>query len=360
MVRFDPLNERLKKQYEEALLFGSHREARTVDGTWKAINTFEVFTNRKPFMTFNADQAIGFRQWLMKQPNEKGDPMSLGTIRAMLGNVREFFMWLHLHPKYGRKINAQAATYLRLSNNEDRAARASKPRQVPTLEQFKQAVLAMPEQTDVQKRDRALMAFLGITGMRDAALVSLRLKDVDIEKRTIWQDPKHVKTKFRKSIVTALVPIDPELERIVVDWLAYAKDVLGMDSASPVFPATCVEQNPANLTFENKGLSKAFWANAAPVRKVFREAFHRVGLPYFHPHTVRHMLVAWGMENLSQIEFKALSQNLGHEHAMTSYTSYGYIQPEKQVNLIRGIGKRSEGLARLTQAELIAELARRN
>ena len=36
MTEFNPLNERLKKQYEESLLHDDYRDEKTVDKAWKA------------------------------------------------------------------------------------------------------------------------------------------------------------------------------------------------------------------------------------------------------------------------------------------------------------------------------------
>ncbi|RYG59035.1 MAG: hypothetical protein EON60_11630, partial [Alphaproteobacteria bacterium] len=227
MPEFDPLNEKLKKQYEEKLLYASHRERRTVDAVWKSLVLFERFTNRLPFTTLTTEQAAGFRQWLAKQETEKCEPLSLATMRSHLANVREFFLWLRLHPTVGRKVNGPAIEYFHLSRNEDRAARASKPRQAPTVEQMRLAIEGMPHGTDIEKRDRALMAFAAMTAMRDAALISLRIDDVDVAARTVWQNPKHVKTKFGKGILTAWVPLAPEFEEIVVEWVGYLRGSLG-------------------------------------------------------------------------------------------------------------------------------------
>lgn len=358
MPEFAPLNERLKKQYEDILLNGRHHAVRTVDGVWKAINLFETFTGRQPFTKFNAEQAKGFRHWLAKQTTPKGAPLSIASMRSTLANVREFFLWLALHPKMKKRINPQMVEYLHLSNNDNRAARASKPRQVPTVTQIRQAVEAMPCTTDIEHRDRALMALVAITGVRDGALVGLRLKDVDVGQKVMWQDPKHVKTKFGKGIYTAFVPVDAWLEEVVLAWVAYARQVLKLEDDDPLFPATLVRQNPDTLSFEVVGVGRAPWKNAQAVRQIFKTAFMRAGLPYFHPHTCRHMLINWGMEHTNQIEFKALSQNLGHENAMTSYNSYGYIQPDKQVKLLRGLGQRSASLVGVSKAELLAELVR--
>lgn len=359
MPEFDPLNERLKKQYEDILLHGRHHASRTVEAAWKSINLFETFTGRQPFTKFTAEQAKGFRHWLAKQVNPKGTPLSMASMRSTLANVREFMLWLTLHPKVGKSINRQAVEYFHLSSNDNRAARASKPRQVPTVEQVRQAVEAMPCGTDIEKRDRALMAFVAITGVRDGALVSLTLKDVDIAQKVVWQDPKHVKTKFGKGIYTALVPVDAWLEHVVVAWVDYARQDLKLRDDDPMFPATLVRQNPDTLSFEVVGVGREPWKGARAVRDIFKIAFTKVGLPYFHPHTCRHMLINWGMENMSQLEFKALSQNLGHENAMTSYNAYGYIQPDRQVKLLRGLGQRSAGLSGMSEEELWTELMRR-
>lgn len=360
MPEFNPLNEKLKKQYEEALLHGRHRERRTVDAAWKAITLFERFTGRQTFTAFSGEQAKGYKNFLAKQVNEKGEPLSLATVRANLSNVRDFFLWLALHPQVGRKVDGRAVEFLRLSTNDDRAGRASKPKIAPRVEQVSQALLAMPDGTAIEKRNRAIIAFTALTVVRDAALISLKLGDVDVEKRTVWQDPKHVKTKFRKAIWTGFVAIDPLWEQVVVEWVRYARQELGMGDSDPLFPTTEIGNNPETLELEVVGLSRQHWSNANPVRKIFKEAFEKAGLPYFHPHTFRNMVATWGMENLSQLEFKALSQNMGHEQAMTTYNAYGYLLPEKQVQLIHGVGRAKAELTAITTAELLAEVARRS
>ncbi len=44
------------------MLHGAHKERRTVDADWKAINLFEEFTGKKDFTTFNAQQAKDFKR----------------------------------------------------------------------------------------------------------------------------------------------------------------------------------------------------------------------------------------------------------------------------------------------------------
>jgi hypothetical protein len=38
-------------------------------------------------------------------------------------------------------------------------------------------------------------------------------------------------------------------------------------------------------------------------------------------------------------QFKAWSQNLGHERVMTTLTSYGNVTPQRQAEVLRGLGE---------------------
>ena len=82
----------------------------------------------------------------------------------------------------------------------------SRPTRVPTLEQIRHAIQAMPATTDIERRNRALIAFTILTGARDGAIASFRLRHIDIAEGKIDQDAREVQTKFSKSFVTAFFP----------------------------------------------------------------------------------------------------------------------------------------------------------
>ena len=100
----------------------------------------------------------------------------------------------------------------------------------------------------------------------------------------------------------------------------------------------------ANQQFEVTGLLEEHWINANPIRKSFKKTFEAAGLPYFNPHSFRNTLVRLG-EMLCQTpeEFKAWSQNLGHESVLTSFYSYGYVPDYKQAELLRKLAKPADG-----------------
>lgn len=342
MPEFNALNELLKKQYEEMLLHGSYRDKQSARSAWRAINLFEKSTGKKDFTTFTKEQAICFKKALETWLNHSGMPYSLSSMRSILRHVREFINWLGMHPKYAKKFNRQAIGYLHLSENQQRASCASREQNAPTIQEIHSVLLNIPDNTDIDKRNRAIIAFLALTGVRDSALIRLKMKDIDLRQGTVWQNPNHVKTKFGKGIETAFMRFDPLWEEVVLHWLTHAQERLGFKLEDPLFPKSLIRSNPQNLSFENFGLSREHWANTAPVRGILRDAFESAGLPYFNPHSFRKMLVRYAMENCCQKEAKAISQNLGHEHMMTTYNAYGKLSFHEQKRAIEEIHAKCE------------------
>jgi integrase len=115
----------------------------------------------------------------------------------------------------------------------------------------------------------------------------------------------------------------------------YLRQVKLWGNEDPLFPATQVAVNE-ECRFQVVGLDRKHWSNATPIRKVFREAFQAAGLPYFHPHSLRNTLVQLGQKLCKTPEdYKAWSQNLGHEEVLTTFRSYGAVGTRRQGEIIR-------------------------
>ncbi|WP_288901638.1 site-specific integrase [uncultured Sneathiella sp.] len=360
MAEYNPKNEMVKKQYEEALLHGKYRDPKTVKAVWSSINSFEAFTGYIDFKDVTTDHVKAFKMSLEHEKNKSGELLSISTIRSTLGNLKEFFEWLAMHPQFIKKVDGRITQYFRLSDNANRASRASREKTPPTLAELEMTLKAMPYGTDIEKRDRAMFAFVIITCIRDDALVSLKRKDVDANKRTVWQDPRHVRTKRRKGIMTRFLgePM-PLAEKIVMDWLKFLVDVFEIKPNEPLFPKTLMRNNPETMAFEAQGLSREHYANAGQVRDIFKAAFTAVGLPYYNPHLIRNTIVKWALKNMSQFEFTALSQNIGHEHVMTTYNPYGKLSEDEQIEAIENIGSKNPELQNVSTDKLLAEVGRR-
>jgi hypothetical protein len=89
-------------------------------------------------------------------------------------------------------------------------------------------------------------------------------------------------------------------------------------------------------SFAAAGLWRTPWRTTGPIRQIFRDTFAAAGLPYVNPHAFRKTLVRLG-ETLcrSPEEWKARSQNLGHESEITTFVGYGQVPGHRQAEIMR-------------------------
>ena len=184
MTAYNPKNERIKREYFRFQKEAGRKADSTIDGIRKAIGRFEEYTGRKDFATFNKEQAVGFKKHLARCRGARtGEPMAKSTLVATVGMLKEFFRWLSWQPGFRSKIRPTDVEYLNLSENETRAAKEPRLQDLPDHRADPGGHPAMPTETDVERRNRALIAMAILTGARDSALASLRLKHVDLERQ---------------------------------------------------------------------------------------------------------------------------------------------------------------------------------
>jgi len=346
MPRTNPRNDRIKRDYLIYLKDARQRSPATVEQVRHAIDRLEVYTGFQDFGTFNKEQARGFKRALVASKGQRsGKPISTSTAHHILQALKEFLAWLHSRPTHRRRIDPTHIAYLNLTTNDERAAHASRPKSYATLQQYRAALFAMPTGNEVDRRDQALMALLLLTGMRDAAVIGLKLKHISIERGHVFQDPREIQTKFRKAIETFFYPVGEDIGDIVRAWVQYLVTERLYGPNDPLFPKTEVRPGE-HKTFTAQGLTREHWANAAPVRQIFRKAFARVELPYVKPHSIRDTLTQLAYKLQLNLEaMKAWSQNMGHDSMMTTLCSYGPVSPERQAEIIGALGQ-SDATAR--------------
>jgi integrase len=336
MTSHNAINERIKRLYFAYLFEAQGHSEQTIDAVAKAIARFEAYTRHKDFKSFHIEQAKGFKHDLATQRGRRsGEPLSKATLYATLTALKRFFVWLAGQPGYKSRISYSDAEYLNLSAKETRIAKATRPARIPTLDQIRHVIHNMPATTDIERRDRAVIAFTILTGARDGATASFKLKHIDIVEGKIDQDAREVQTKFSKSFATTFFPVGHEIRTVVVDWvnLLRREKLWGFDD--PLFPATRIEVG-TDLRFVAVGLDRKHWSGVSPIRQIFKEAFASAGLPYFNPHSFRKTLALLGGQLCrSPEEYKAWSQNLGHEHVLTTFCSYGDVSTHRQTEILR-------------------------
>ena len=350
--RFHPKNERIKQIYFRYLKEADQKATSTIDGIRKAILRYEGNTGRKDFKTFNSDQAIAFKKHLSNtKALRTGEPISKATMLTTTNALQTFFKWLAYQPGYKSKIHVPDIKYLSMSEKDTRIAKAPKFKDFPTLEQVRKAIFSMPVTTEIEQRDRALIAIAISTGMRDGAIASLSLKHLDITRNPVlvMQEPGEVDTKFSKRIDTFFFPVGDDIWDIVLEWIRYLRIEKAYGMSDPVFPRTQIGQNENNL-FEAQGLEPVHWSTTSSIRKAFRKAYENAGIRYFNPHLFRDTLTHFGMEICkTPEEFKAWSQNLGHEDVMTTIGNYGGISTHRQGEVLKGLSAPNEEVDKFDQ-----------
>lgn len=338
MTGCNPDNEYVKRRY-----FHHMREAKglapaTVDHACRAIAEFEAHTDWRDFKRHNVKAAVQFKKALLaKDAKRSAQLSSRATIYSKLNHLKLFFQWLAEQPGYRTRLKIADADYFHLSRHDARLAQERPEHPAPSLEQIHRAIMCMPFRSDVELRDRALMAFLILTGARVNAVCTFKLRHLLRNRLGIRQDARDVRTKGSKTFNTYFFPLGDDLRGIFLDYVDHLRGNLGWTDGDPLFPTTAQSKRPGHL-LEVLGLEKEHWRTADPVRKICRHAFDGASLPYYNPHSFRRTLALLAEERCrTPEELKAWSQNLGHNQVLTTLVSYGAVRDVRQSEIINSL-----------------------
>ena len=338
--KFNPKNEQIKHRYLEHLREGKKLSEATVESVRKAILRYEEFTKFEEFGKFNKKKAASFKNKLSETKSiAKGELLSKSTILHTLNPLKEFFKWLGYQDGYKSKIKLHDIDYFNLSEKDTREAKATGYADCAEVDEIKKVIFSIKLVDEIARRNQALIAFTLLTGIRDGAIIGLKLKHIYVDKSLVIQDPRDINTKFSKRIDTYFFPVGDEVAKVVLDWIKYLREEKQCGGESPLFPKTLLAHD-AEDSFICGGLSSEHWQSVSPLRDIFKKAFIEAGLRYYNPHSFRNTLVRFGEKVCTTPEeFKAWSQNLGHESPLTTFTSYGFVPTYRQGELIRNAGK---------------------
>ena len=224
---------------------------------------------------------------------------------------------------YKSRINSYDVQLLKLDKQQSRIATSIKHTQYPSLDYVKILCKSITIINEIDRRDRALIAFHMLSGLRVSAILSLPLSCFNIKTLEIFQDPNRgVQTKFSKQIVTTLFGFDKTLLEYVLEWVNYlAKEKLS-DGLAPVFPRTKLEHRAVDdMCFEGKVVDSNFWKGEGAILKIFEQRMKAAGLEYYSPHKFRHAAISEARKYCRTEEHrKAVSQNVGHANIGTTFS----------------------------------------
>ncbi|EKE11108.1 MAG: hypothetical protein ACD_15C00137G0005 [uncultured bacterium] len=340
MTKTNCQNEQKKREFIEYLSGAKGFSESSINSYANAIDQWQLFTENEDFLSFNKSKALSFRNWLnTRKANTNSGTISLVTQLNYLRRVKGFFMWLSGQPSYKNKVLKNDVEFLRLSKGDARIARQGTTKRIPTFEEAKTIIESIKIRNELDMRDRAVICFALITGMRISAISTLRMKNFDPESKLIDQNPADgVKTKNSKRILTTFFPIDwDEPEKYFIEWYTYLQSNNAYPD-DPIFPATLNRITHIRHTYSQKFVGKIFWIGSSGMRKIFEKRCKNANLHYFHPHSFRHLVVnILSKKSLTEEEKKAISLNLGHADISTTFGSYGYggMTEEEAVKIVQ-------------------------
>jgi site-specific recombinase XerC len=170
----NPENERIKRRYFTYLKEAKRYSEATVDRVAKSLSRFEEYTRSRGFKNFRVEQAVAFKRHFADQVSKRsGERLSKATLYATLTDLRNFFHWLAGQTGFRSRLGYADADYFNLSEKDSRIARAQREQPAPTLDQILHAIRSMPASTEIDRRDRAVVAFTILSGARDGAIASM-------------------------------------------------------------------------------------------------------------------------------------------------------------------------------------------
>jgi integrase len=339
MSKHNSENEIIKHRYFQDMEKGDGYSTKTIDSARNAINRYEAFTNHECFKKSNIKTFAAFKSHLLTCKNAKGGQLSLSTIEHTVTPLQRFFRWLSKQNGYKKSLNAADARYLGLKKEDRRKIHTvPKFKEYYTIEEIKLALNFNPK-SDVEMRDRAIIATLACTAMRHEAMITAKVGHFDLKRGVIIQDPNTMRTKNSKFINTTLIPLDDGVKQIAIDWVRYLKEELHFTDNDPLFPKEAVQHDEYNQFIGGVALSRNHIESHEPITRIIKRVFERVGLKYNNPHTFRDMQTHHIMRNGDIEQLAALSLNLGHENVAITIGNYYQPTPEQQFDILSKAGK---------------------
>ena len=311
-------NSNLRWLYDFRIFLESNREldARTIDEYLRAASRMSAFLGQKSFELITIGDVRKFKDELRRRRGLGGsEGLSWSTVLHTLDRCGVLIGWLQR--RSGIEMDPDLPGYFKLSRKE-RAAESSAVKGTSLI--FDQALCifaGMPESEAIELRNRAIIAMFITTGIRVAALITLRGKHVNMHTRWINQDPREVSTKFGKHIRTYCLDLGAGLLDAIRQWAQW-REANGFSDNAPFFlPDRYMQSNGIGLGYRPVEIeAPQCWKSDASIQRIIKNAAQVVGLPEegISSHDFRKILHPFLSKrgNMMIIEEVALQLNLGH------------------------------------------------
>lgn len=321
-------NERLKHGFRGWLRVANKgRKLSTVSAADRAVRMWEEYSKWTDFKKITMNSAAGFSDWLAERRTD-GKPLSAATRHQTVRFVRSFYQWLLTQPCKNRQTVSRSLEYLSVDRETAQLAKSPGRRHAAPPDYPRKLADSIKDDSELGMRDRAIISFLFLSGARVTATATMPLGCFDATMGKAYQDPKSgVKTKNSKYIETTLWKFDPTLMAFLVKWALYLRETKGFGDADPLFPATKSPGSAKEIGRVPTEVEAKFWVDGSQITKILKQRALDVGIKPQECHAIRHLVAQLALSKCpSDRERKAVSQNLGHAHAVTTVDVYGHLE----------------------------------
>ncbi len=346
----------LRWLYDYKLFLEGHeeRDVRTVDEHLRAISRMSAFFSHKTFETVTIADARRFKDELRRLRDLEG-VLGLGrsTVSHTLDRCSAFFRWLKRRP--GIDMDPDLPGYFKLSRKERLAESGMVKGTSLNFDQALQIFAAMTGSGPIELRNRAIVAMFIVTGIRIAALITLRGKHVNTHTRWINQDPREVDTKLGKNIRTYCLDLGHGLLDAIAQWSQW-RSLNGFGDDAPFFlPDRFIQANAIGLGYRPVAVEAAkCWKSEDPVQRIIKDAASAAGIPEdsISSHDFRKVLHPFLSKRgaMMTIEEVALQLNFGHTPTETIRKHYSSMQDSEREVILDELCRRA--LSHRTELEL--------
>ena len=322
-------NERLIYEWQ---VFAGKYSDKTINAHLADIRRFEAFTDRKTFTEITPAQAAAYRDQLVSGYRVAvGDKrLSASTVRHAASYLRSFFDWVE---DRGRKaVRPSISGYFALPKSLHQSVAPRGKRDYLPLDVALEAAARLPGDDLLARRDRAIFCLAYVGALRESALISLRLRHVDIVARVIRHDGRELRAKNGKDYTISWFPGTEAIWGFVDAWIEEL-GALGAALDDALFPDAQTLREIALGTSKGGAGVRACWApmgSPHAVDTVFQRAGALVGRK-ITPHSARHTMARHGEQTVRTPEQrKAWSMNMGHDSETTTWGNYGKMTEEAQ------------------------------
>lgn len=338
-------NLRVLQRYTVYLENHQNLDVRTVDEHLRSLARMSGFFEHKDFEKITIDDACNFKDALRSLCiGDVQGALSISTVSHTLDRCRAFIQWLQRQSD--TKTHADLAGYFSLSRRE-RVIEANTVKGTSlTFDQALCIFSAMPITNPIELRNRAIIAMFIVTGIRIAALVTLRGKHVNIRTRWINQDPREVDTKLSKHIRTYCLDLGSGLLNALDEWVTW-RNTNGFDQDAAFFlPDRYIRPNALGFGYRGNEVEIArCWKSEDPVQLIVKEAANAVGLlsENISSHDFRKVLHPFLVKrgDMTVKDEVALQLNFGHTPKEIIRKHYSSMQDSEREEVLDELCRRA-------------------